>query len=36
MTKEEVLKILDDIDRYCWIEEISLDIEKIRIFINKK
>ena len=36
MTKEEILKILDDIDIYCWQEEISLDIEKIRIFINQK
>lgn len=36
MTKEEILEILDNIDIYIWNDEVSEDIEKIRIFINQK
>jgi len=34
MTKEQILAILKDIENYCWVEEISRDIEKIKEYIN--
>lgn len=35
MTREEVEKILDNIDKYCSCTEISLDIQKIKSYLWK-
>ena len=33
--KKEFLRILNEIDNYCWIAEIAEDIEKLKEYINK-